>query len=114
MLHNGLKTAMVSGAADYSGADLQVGRRPPGRRPAPIRNSIGLRLCCSAWLVIAAAFPCCATASDPEDELKAAVVLSFLRYAEWDRPPSANAPIVLGVFGRSALADALRRTAEGK
>ncbi len=50
----------------------------------------------------------------PEDELKAAVVLSFLRYAEWPQPLPGNAAITIGVVGRPSFAQVLRRTLEGK
>jgi len=50
----------------------------------------------------------------PEDELKAAVVLSFLRYTEW--PPAApeSTPINVGVMGRPDFVSALRRLLDGK
>jgi hypothetical protein len=67
---------------------------------------------CLALLGILAA-PCLA-ASDPEDELKAAIVLSFIRYAEWTQPLSATTPISVGVIGRPAFAQTLRQTLEGK
>ena len=51
---------------------------------------------------------------EPEDELKAAVVLSFLRYGEWRPALPANAPLTVGVQGRNAFADVLRRGVEGK
>ena len=50
----------------------------------------------------------------PEDELKAAVVMSFLRYAEWPQPLPGNNAIVIGVVGRPSFAQVLRRTLEGK
>lgn len=55
-----------------------------------------------------------AAASAPADELKAAIVLSFLHYAEWSQPLPAGAPLVVGVFGRSSFAEVLRSTLEGK
>jgi len=52
-----------------------------------------------------------ASASEPEDELKSAVVLSFLRYSEWpDR--TARGPIVVGVVGRSSLTPVLKKALE--
>ena len=51
---------------------------------------------------------------DAEDELKAAVVLSFLRYGEWRVPLPPSAPLVVGVFGRAAFANVLRKSLEGK
>jgi YfiR/HmsC-like len=50
----------------------------------------------------------------PEDELKAAVVLSFLRYAEWSQPAPVNNAITIGVLGRASFAHVLRRTLEAK
>jgi len=78
----------------------------------PVRRALTLAIV--GLLLAAAPFPCSAAAIDPEDELKAAVVLSFLRYAEWNSQPGANSPIVVGVFGRPAFGDALRRTIDGK
>jgi hypothetical protein len=52
-------------------------------------------------------------AAEPEDELKAATVLTFLRHCEWSKAP-AGGPLTLGVLGRSAMVDALRRTVDGK
>ncbi len=53
-------------------------------------------------------------ASEPEDELKAATVLSFLRYSEWPAPPAGDPSLTVGVLGRSALALTFRRVLEGK
>lgn len=53
------------------------------------------------------------SATDPEDELKAAIVLSFLRYGEWAQP-AANAPVTVGVFGRASFVEILRHTFTGK
>lgn len=53
-----------------------------------------------------------APANDPEDELKGAVVLSFVRYTEW--PATDKEPISIGVAGGPAFAEALRRMAGGK
>jgi YfiR/HmsC-like len=50
----------------------------------------------------------------PEDELRAAVVLSFLRYADWTPPLPANNSITIGILGRPSFAQVLRRTLEGK
>jgi hypothetical protein len=51
-------------------------------------------------------------ASDPEDELKSATVLTFIRHAEWRE--SATGPINVAVWGRSATVQTLRRTLEGR
>lgn len=53
-------------------------------------------------------------ATDPEDELKAAIVLSFLRYTEWPHPPPPGGPITVGVFGSPEFTQVLRRVTEGK
>ena len=59
----------------------------------------------------AAAAPLAST--EPEDELKAATVLTFLRHSEWQNPP-AGGKLTLGILGRSAMLDALRRNVDGK
>ena len=64
-------------------------------------------------LLGAVAAPCRA-GSEPEDELKAAVVLSFLRYTQFANPTRAAVPIVACVAGRPEFARTLRRTLEGK
>jgi hypothetical protein len=56
----------------------------------------------------------CAATSDPEDELKSAIVLSFLRYSEWPHGASYDAPLTVGVVGRSSFAQVLRRALDGK
>jgi hypothetical protein len=53
------------------------------------------------------------SASDPGDELKAAVVLSFLRYTEWTSVPAQD-PITVAVAGRSDFAKVLRKALEAK
>jgi hypothetical protein len=55
-----------------------------------------------------------ATASEPEDEIKSAIVLSFLRYSEWSEPVPAGQPLTVGVIGRSSVLPVLRRDLEGK
>lgn len=52
-------------------------------------------------------------AGDPEDELKAATVLTFLRHAEWAQGPGAG-PLTVAVLGRSAMIKALHQSLEGK
>ena len=64
----------------------------------------------AALVPLALAVVCPATT--PEDELKSAAVLSFLRYSEW--PSSSRGSITVGVFGRSGFADALSHTLDGK
>jgi len=71
------------------------------------------RLLASIVVLASVAFQAPA-AGEPEDELKAAIVLSFLRYGEWPQPLAPNAPFTVGVFGRSSFADALKRMVENK
>jgi len=52
--------------------------------------------------------------SEPVDEIKSAIVLSFLRYSEWPEPAPAGQPITVGVIGRASLLPVLRRALEGK
>jgi len=65
-----------------------------------------------AVLAIFHGFPI--AASEPQDELKAAIVLSFLRYSEWPAGRSAANPITVGVFGRPSFYQVLRRVLDGK
>jgi hypothetical protein len=53
-------------------------------------------------------------ATTPEDELKSAVILTFLRYSEWPGRAAPDQPITVGVLGRPGLAPVLRRALEGK
>jgi len=53
-------------------------------------------------------------ASEPEDELKAATVLSFLRYSEWPAASSGDQSLTVGVLGRPALLLTFRKVLEGK
>jgi len=65
------------------------------------------------WLVLLAFVgPASAASSDPEDELKSAAVLSFLRYSEW--PETPGGALTVGVFGRAAFTQVLDHTLEGK
>jgi hypothetical protein len=47
-----------------------------------------------------------------EEDLRAALVLGFARFTEW--PPPREGPIVIGVYGRVAMAAALERISAGK
>ena len=68
-----------------------------------------------AGVVLLAMLPAWSPAAgEPEDELKAAVVLSFLRYSDWPRPLPAGAPLTVGVVGRQSFADTLRGALDGK
>lgn len=64
--------------------------------------------------ILAGLWPAARAAGEPEDELKSAIVLSFLRYGEWRPLPSPNTPLTVGVVGRAAFAEVLRHTLEGK
>jgi hypothetical protein len=55
-----------------------------------------------------------AATSEPEDELKSAIVLSFLRYSEWPHSTSADTAVTVGVIGRPSLAEVLRRALDGQ
>jgi prepilin-type processing-associated H-X9-DG protein len=52
-------------------------------------------------------------ASEPEDELRAATVLTFIRHAEWLQTAPVG-PIIIGIVGRPAMIQTLRRTLDGK
>ena len=52
-------------------------------------------------------------AAEPEDELKSATVLSFVRHSEWLQGATAG-PITVGVMGRPSMIRMLRRTLDGK
>ena len=54
------------------------------------------------------------TASEPEDELKAATVLSFLRYSEWPGATASDRLLAVGVLGRPSLVATFRNALEGK
>jgi hypothetical protein len=73
--------------------------------------------CTTAWLVAALAFSLmpgrpAALAGDSEDELKCAAVWLFVQYSHLE--PGTDGAISVGVLGRSAFGQALRRTLEGK
>ena len=55
-----------------------------------------------------------AAAADPEDELKAATVLAFMQHTTWLESEGTSAPLTVGVLGRPAFLEVLRRTVEGK
>jgi hypothetical protein len=51
--------------------------------------------------------------AEPEEELKSATVLSFVRHTEWLQGAGAG-PITVGVIGRASMIRTLQRTLEGK
>jgi hypothetical protein len=53
-------------------------------------------------------------ATEPEDELKSATVLSFVRHSEWLQAATPAGPITIGVTGRPSMVGVLRRTLDGK
>ncbi len=67
-----------------------------------------------AVLAACALFLAPLTADDPEEELRSAVVLSFLRYTTWKSPLPAGGALAVGVLGRASLHKALQRRLEGK
>ena len=68
----------------------------------------------SAAFVAGALCVVCSAASEPEDELTAATVLSFLRYSEWAPMGAADSYLSVGVLGRPALLFTFRRLLEDK
>jgi hypothetical protein len=62
----------------------------------------------------AAATAAHAVAPDEEVDLKAAIVLNVLRYSTWPDHSAANAPVTVGILGKTSFAKALRPTLEGK
>jgi hypothetical protein len=96
-------------------ASASTGISAPGWPPKMIRSRRDR--CWWLLLVLAsvAAQPVFgAAAVTPEDELKSAVILTFLRYSEWPGTAEPNQPLTVGVLGRPGLAPVLRRALEGK
>jgi hypothetical protein len=78
---------------------------------------VNLRL--TRWLTgaglicLLAGFAFAVGAAEPEDELKSATVLSFVRHSEWLQS-AVTGPITIGVVGRPSMIRTLRRTLDGK
>ena len=68
---------------------------------------------CTAIGLVSLAAGMAVSAAEPEDELKSATVLSFVRHSEWLGETPAG-PITIGVTGRPAMISMLRRTLDGK
>ena len=51
-------------------------------------------------------------ATEPEDELKSATVLTFIRHSEWRK--DTTGPINVAVLGRPAMVRTLRRSLDGR
>jgi len=86
---------------------------PPNRPKRPSRGRLpraAATLAAVALLLILSIV--CPASSTPEDELKSAAVLSFLRYSDW--PVTPGGIITVGVFGRADFTQALAHTLEGK
>jgi hypothetical protein len=65
-------------------------------------------------LVLLLAVVVCGAITEPEDEVKSATVMMFLRMAEWHRNIPVEAPITVGVLGRPSFVEALSRVLNGK
>lgn len=87
-----------------------LGRSGFHRRSGAIPARAQKVLLAGVWLLVLAM--ACQASSTPEDELKSAAVLSFLRYSDW--PMAPGGAITVGVFGRAGFAQALAHTLEGK
>jgi hypothetical protein len=74
-----------------------------------LRTRIPVRLSLLLLLAVGARLP----ATEPEDELRAATVLAFLRNAEWSTPPTGTT-LTVGVAGRASMVQALQRSLDGK
>jgi hypothetical protein len=95
--------------------DATVLARAHWRNRLPGLFGFGLTTCLLAAVVAAqVASPGAVKAADPEDELKAATVLAFLQNAKWPDSETGGAHVTLGVLGRPAFFQLLRRTIEGK
>ena len=73
-----------------------------------------LLLAIFVFILTVAAVPAYSAVEDAEDEMKAAVVLTFLRYSEWPSPARSNGPVIIGVGGRPGFSALLRRSLDGK
>jgi hypothetical protein len=67
----------------------------------------------AGWVGLLAGFAFAIGAAEPEDELRSATVLTFIRHAEW-RKGETEGPITVGVMGRPSMIRLLQRTLEGK
>ena len=67
----------------------------------------------AGWALLLVCTAMSVSASEPQDELKAAVVLTFLRYSEWPEP-AARGPLTVGVVGRPSLRLKLKTVLEDR
>ena len=66
----------------------------------------------AGWVSLVAGLALAVGAAEPEDELRSATVLTFVRHTEWLQ--GAEGPITIGVMGRQSMMLTLRRTLDGK
>ncbi len=76
------------------------------------RNSARIRHLSACLAVLGLAAFSSLSATESEDELRSATVLTFVRHAEWRQSPAG--PITIAVAGRPDMVRTLRRTLEGK
>src|SRR5664279_3122181 len=67
----------------------------------------------AGWISLLAGFAFAVGAAEPEDELRSATVLTFMRHTEWLKGEAAG-PITIGVMGRPSMIRLLQRTLDGK
>jgi YfiR/HmsC-like len=67
----------------------------------------------AGWISLLAGFAFAVGAAEPEDELRSATVLTFIRHTEWLKGEAAG-PITIGVMGRPSMIRLLQRTLDGK
>jgi hypothetical protein len=67
----------------------------------------------AGWIGLLAGFAFAVGAAEPEDELKSATVLSFIRHSEWPQV-AGDGPITVAVVGRPSMIRMLRQTLDGK
>ena len=67
----------------------------------------------AGWMGLLAGLALAVGAAEPEDELRSATVLTFIRHSEWLQG-AADGPITVGVMGRPSMIRTLRRTLDGK
>ncbi|HUK18753.1 MAG TPA: YfiR family protein [Bryobacteraceae bacterium] len=75
-------------------------------------HASGTRTAVAAAVLLPVLVSLSLASADPEDELKAAAVLSFLRYSQLAVAPGTA--VSVGVFGRPAFTEVLARTLESK
>jgi hypothetical protein len=74
------------------------------RQIAGVKAAVLLGLLCGVQILT----------GEPEDELKTATILTFIRNAEWPESGASSRPVTIGVLGRTAQIKTLSRLLEGK